>query len=209
MASDAAKWFHQCPMLESLSANWWLVALFSAHWLAFALLSWRRRSLRYMPALVTFTLLIALNLCKALEVGSAGMHGTLRLLAFLGLAVSIFGMWWRRKQKKQSAEKSEGEAMQPKTKTYLLEQEQFIPKPRTEVFAFFSDAFNLEALTPPFLHFKILTPPPIEMAPGTIIDYQIRLFAVPMRWKTEIKRFEPETLFVDGRRVTTASASPS
>ena len=51
-------------------------------------------------------------------------------------------------------------------KTYLLEREQIVPKSREEAFAFFSDAFNLERITPPFLRFRILTPPPIRMEAG-------------------------------------------
>jgi hypothetical protein len=82
-------------------------------------------------------------------------------------------------------------------KTHCLEQDQLVPKGREEVFQFFSDAFNLERLTPPFLNFKILTEAPIAIEPGTLIDYKIRLFGVPMRWRTRIARFEPDELFVD------------
>ena len=50
-----------------------------------------------------------------------------------------------------------------------------------------------------FLNFRILTPPPIDIKEGTIIQYKISLFAVPMKWKTEIEKFEPENLFVDNQ----------
>lgn len=82
-------------------------------------------------------------------------------------------------------------------KTYILEHEQFIPRPLAEVFPFFADAGNLEAITPEFLNFRILTPRPIPMHPGSLIDYQIKLFGVPMKWRTRIEEFEPPNRFVD------------
>ncbi len=62
------------------------------------------------------------------------------------------------------------------SKVYRLEQSQFIPKLREEVFTFFADAANLERITPAFLHFHILTPRPIPMKPGTLIDYELALW---------------------------------
>jgi len=78
-----------------------------------------------------------------------------------------------------------------------LERSLFLPRPRREVFAFFSKAENLERITPPFLHFHILTPRPIPMQAGTLIEYQLRLFGVPFRWKTRIETFEPISSFTD------------
>jgi ligand-binding SRPBCC domain-containing protein len=78
-----------------------------------------------------------------------------------------------------------------------IERRQFVPRPRSEVFAFFSDAANLEALTPAFLAFHILTPRPIAMRPGTLIDYELKLFGIRFHWQTLIERFEPESHFVD------------
>jgi ligand-binding SRPBCC domain-containing protein len=80
---------------------------------------------------------------------------------------------------------------------YLLEQVQLIPATIPEVFPFFTDAHNLERITPPFLNFKIRTPAPIEMRSGTLLDYQIRLYGVPMRWRTVIEDWEPGVRFVD------------
>lgn len=82
-------------------------------------------------------------------------------------------------------------------RTQRLERVQLIPRPRSEVFAFFEDASNLARITPPFLGFHILTPPPIRMAPGTLIDYRIRLFGIPLDWRTEIEAYEPGVRFVD------------
>ena len=83
------------------------------------------------------------------------------------------------------------------THVYHLERRQIVHRPLDEVFEFFSDAANLEALTPNDLHFKILTPLPIEMAPGARIEYRLRLFGVPFHWCTEIETFDPPRRFTD------------
>jgi ligand-binding SRPBCC domain-containing protein len=80
---------------------------------------------------------------------------------------------------------------------YVLERVQRISRPRSEVFAFFADAGNLERITPGFLNFRILTPQPIEMKAGALIDYQLSLYGVPLSWRTRIETFEPEQSFTD------------
>ncbi len=72
-----------------------------------------------------------------------------------------------------------------------------VPRPRAEVFAFFADAGNLQELTPPWLRFEVLTPRPIEMGPGTLIDYRLRLRFIPIRWRTRIAVWEPPHRFMD------------
>ena len=80
---------------------------------------------------------------------------------------------------------------------HLLEQEQLVPRPRREVFAFFADATNLERITPPWLHFEIRSPQPIAMRAGATIDYQLSLFGLKFPWRTLIESFDPESGFVD------------
>ncbi len=75
--------------------------------------------------------------------------------------------------------------------------ELWLPLPPEKLFPFFADAGNLDALTPPWLNFHIVTPLPITMRAGTLIDYRLRVRGVPVRWRTHIKSWEPPYRFVD------------
>lgn len=77
---------------------------------------------------------------------------------------------------------------------------QWVPSPPERTFAFFSDAHNLERITPPFVKFRIVTPPPIEMRVGTRIDYRLRLHGISIRWQSEITQWDPPHGFIDEQR---------
>ena len=80
---------------------------------------------------------------------------------------------------------------------HRLERTQLVPRPRAEVFAFFADPWNLERITPAFLRFRILTPQPLEVKAGALIDYRLSLFGLPFGWRTVIEAWEPGVRFVD------------
>ncbi len=82
-------------------------------------------------------------------------------------------------------------------KEYRFKSNLHVSAPLDETFAFFADAANLARITPRELGFSIATPLPIEMRAGTLIDYTIRLWGVPMSWRTRIAVWEPGARFVD------------
>lgn len=69
--------------------------------------------------------------------------------------------------------------------------------PIDRAFDFYSDALNLEPMTPPWLHFKVTTPGPVTLRPGMLLDYRLRLHGVPVHWRTRIETWEPPVRFVD------------
>jgi len=80
---------------------------------------------------------------------------------------------------------------------HVLDRSQVLPGTPEDVFPFFADARNLEAITPPFLSFAVVTPEPIEMRVGTLIQYRLRLHGVPIRWLTSIQAWDPPHRFID------------
>jgi ligand-binding SRPBCC domain-containing protein len=76
-----------------------------------------------------------------------------------------------------------------------------VPASLGETFAFFADAANLQRLTPAWLHFRILTPMPVEMRAGLEIAYRISLYGLPLPWRSRIDEWEPGVRFVDRQLV--------
>ena len=83
---------------------------------------------------------------------------------------------------------------------YRMRAQCIVSRELDEIFAFFADAVNLERLTPPWIRFQVLTPQPIAMSVGLLIDYKLRIRGMPMRWQSEITAWEPQTYFVDEQR---------
>jgi ligand-binding SRPBCC domain-containing protein len=73
----------------------------------------------------------------------------------------------------------------------------WLPQSRDKVFAFFSDAHNLDLITPPWLHFRTITPYSGEMQPGMLMDHRLRLHGFPLRWRSKITDWDPPARFVD------------
>jgi ligand-binding SRPBCC domain-containing protein len=92
------------------------------------------------------------------------------------------------------------DASAPRT-VETLHREIIVPASITDTFAFFADAANLQRLTPPWLHFSILTPTPLEMRAGLEIAYRIRLYGLPVPWRSRIDVWEPGVRFVDRQLV--------
>ena len=82
-------------------------------------------------------------------------------------------------------------------KIYTFYKEQFVPSDMDTVFEFFSRPENLEKITPSSMGFNIITPSPIEMKEGAIIDYTVKIMGVPMRWRTMITSYKKNEYFVD------------
>ena len=80
---------------------------------------------------------------------------------------------------------------------HILAKELKLDVPLERIFDFFAAAENLQRITPPDLNFKILTPQPIVIEKGTLIDYQLSLYNVSMKWRTEISVWDPPFGFVD------------
>lgn len=85
----------------------------------------------------------------------------------------------------------------PGSRNYRLTCEVRLPAPIEKVFAFFADATQLERLTPDWLRFAVLTPAPIKMEEGTLIDYRLRVHGIPLRWRSRISLWEPPHRFGD------------
>lgn len=79
---------------------------------------------------------------------------------------------------------------------YCLDREQWLPRPIDEVFHFFSRPENLQVITPPWLDFRMVESPTV-LQPGSLIRYRLRWRGMPIRWTTEISKWNPPAGFVD------------
>ncbi len=79
----------------------------------------------------------------------------------------------------------------------ILTSDQWVPHDLGKIFAFFSDAYNLERLTPPFLHFKVLSMTTPEIGEGTEIHYKLKVHGMPIRWMSRITDWDKPRAFSD------------
>ncbi len=82
-------------------------------------------------------------------------------------------------------------------RVYVLERRQRLKLPVELAFEFYAQARNLAVITPPWMGFEVITPGPIEMRLGALIDYRLKLHGVPVRWRTRIAVWEPPVRFID------------
>ena len=80
---------------------------------------------------------------------------------------------------------------------YEFKQTTTLQHPIEKVYEFFSNAENLEKITPSFVGFKIISPTPINIQQGTLIDYRLKIHGFPIKWRTRISQWEPPFRFVD------------
>ena len=82
-------------------------------------------------------------------------------------------------------------------KCHRLQRSQTVPANLERVFPFFESPDNLALITPPSLGFRVITPGPVAMREGRVIDYRIRLGILPVRWRSLISTYDPPFCFVD------------
>lgn len=82
---------------------------------------------------------------------------------------------------------------------FCFQNYQFLPFSEKKVFSFFSNPYNLFTITPDFLDFQILQCSSKEIKKNTLITYKLKIYKIPIRWKTIIKDFKPYKYFSDSQ----------
>jgi len=82
-------------------------------------------------------------------------------------------------------------------RVYVLERRQRLKLPPERASEFYAQARNRAVITSPGMGFEVITPGPIELHPGALIDYRLKLHGVPVRWRTRIEVQEPPVRFTD------------
>jgi ligand-binding SRPBCC domain-containing protein len=80
---------------------------------------------------------------------------------------------------------------------HVLERRVWVRAPRPEVFEFFADPRNLERVNPPRTTLRWLRPPPCRLSAGAVLDFDVRLSAIPVRWRVLVREFDPPYRFID------------
>jgi ligand-binding SRPBCC domain-containing protein len=79
---------------------------------------------------------------------------------------------------------------------YIVESRMWLPKPRADVFAFFTDPVNLIRVTPASLGLRLLAAPP-SLSAGAVLDLRLTWIGLPFRWRTYIREYDPPVRFID------------
>ena len=79
----------------------------------------------------------------------------------------------------------------------IFETKVEIPEKKDRVFSFFSEAKNLERITPAWLNFRILYQSTSEIQEGTVFRYKLKIHGIPCGWETRIENWNPPHSFVD------------
>ena len=80
---------------------------------------------------------------------------------------------------------------------YVLERRLWLPRPRPDVFAFFADPRNLAVMQPRWARPTWIAEPPARLEPGALLDFSVRMGALPVRWRVMVREFDPPFRFVD------------
>ena len=83
---------------------------------------------------------------------------------------------------------------------YQLTTQTIVNRSLEETFEFFARAENLNKITPPWLHFNIVSDTPVQMGVGTTIEYRLKIRGFPMKWVSEIPIWQPPYRFVDQQK---------